>query len=339
MKKQTEIAVFILFTVLLMAGCGKEEVLISGRTMGTTYHIKIVTGYFKKGAGLKEKIDRRLGEINRSMSTYMKESEISRFNAVKSTGEKFYISDDFFQVMTIAKSLHEVTRGAWDGTVKPLINLWGFGNSEKRERIPEKEQIKSLLANIGFYNIEISEEKYLRKKNAFISLDLASVAKGYGVDQVAELIEENGFEDFLVEIGGEVFASGLRKDGGNWRVGINTPRPGAAYDAVYKAVSLHNRAFATSGDYRNFFEAGGRRYSHILDPVTGYPVTNGVVSVSVIADNCTLADGLATAVMVMGHEKGLELVSRLRDAECLIVVQEEDGSLTDYYSEGFETGG
>ncbi len=336
MKKHINKTIVIILIAILMAGCGqKDEVLISGKTMGTTYHIRVVTGFFKNAEGLKEKIDERLMEINQSMSTYMKESEISKFNAINSTEEKFYISDDFLKVIIVAKNLHEITNRAWDGTIKPLINLWGFGNSEKRDNIPDAEEIRMILASIGFDHIEISEERYLKKRKTSISLDFASIAKGYGVDQIADLIEKNGFKNFLVEIGGEVYASGFRKDGGQWKVGINTPRKDAAYDEIYKVSSLHDKAFATSGDYRNFFEADGKRYSHILDPTTGYPVTNRVVSVSVIADNCTFADGLATALMVMGHEKGLELVSKLDNTECLIVAEEKDGTLTDYYSKGF----
>ncbi|MDM8525488.1 FAD:protein FMN transferase [Desulfococcaceae bacterium HSG8] len=304
--------------------------------MGTTYHIKVVSGYFRSTEDLKDKIDARLKEINRSMSTYMKESEISRFNALENTEEKFHISDDFFQVMLAAKHLHKITGGAWDGTLDPLINLWGFGRSGKKSIAPDPGEIRTVLEDIGFDHIEISEDKYLRKKKISVSLDLASVAKGYGVDQIAHLLEKEGFGDFLVEIGGEVSASGLRKDGKQWRVGINMPRKTAGFSEVYKALNLYNSSLATSGDYRNFFEADGKRYSHVLNPRTGYPVANGVVSVSVIADTCTFADGLATALMVMGHEKGLELVNNFDNIECLIVVEEEGRVLRDYYSRGFE---
>ncbi|QTA89764.1 FAD:protein FMN transferase [Desulfonema magnum] len=337
MKKYINKTTGIILIAILMAGCGqKDEVLMTGKTMGTTYHIRVVTGFFENAEGLKKKIDERLREINQSMSTYIKESEISKFNAISSTDEKFYISDDFLKVMIVAKNLHDLTNHAWDGTIKPLINLWGFGNSEIRNDVPDAEEIHTILENIGFDHIKISEERYLKKGKASISLDLASIAKGYGVDQIADLIEKKGFKNFLVEIGGEVYASGFRKDGGQWKVGINTPRKDAAYDEIYNVVTLHDKAFATSGDYRNFFEADGKRYSHVLDPTTGYPVTNRVVSVSVVADNCTFADGLATALMVMGHEKGLKLVSTLDNTECLIVLEEKDGSLTDYFSKGFK---
>ena len=336
MKKIIKNAGFI-FLIVLLTGCiGKREILISGKTMGTTYHITVVTGYFEDTAGLEEEIEKRLKAVNRSMSTYMKDSEISRFNALKNTDEKFYISDDFLQVMMIAKKVYEFTGGAWDGTVDPLVTMWGFGRFGVKDSVPSAEEIKTCLATVGFEQIEISEEKYLRKKNASVSLDLASIAKGYGVDQIADLIGKKGFKDFLVEIGGEVLASGLRTDGKPWKIGINTPRKDALLNQVYNVVNLQNKALATSGDYRIFFEAEGKRYSHILDPKTGYPVTNRVVSVSVMADNCTLADGLATGIMVMGHEKGIEAVNRIEGVECLIVVEEENGSFKDYYSKGFK---
>jgi thiamine biosynthesis lipoprotein len=331
---QTTLLIFF----LLLAGCSfQKEVSFSGKTMGTTYHITVVTGYFSSTKDLKDQIEQRLGEINKSMSTFRKDSEISRFNANQNTGEKFKISDDFFNVMTVAKTVYELTGGAWDGTVKPLENLWGFGGAENKKKIPPQSEIATLLPDIGFNNIEISSNHYLIKKKASLSLDLASIAKGYGVDQLAALIRTSGIKNFLVEIGGEVFAAGFRKDGKQWRIGINRPKAGSPLDQVYKVVNLHNKGFATSGDYRNYFEVGGKRFSHILDPRNGYPVNNGVVSVSIVADTCTFADGLATAVIVLGYEKGLERVNSIDHTECLIVVRTNDGKFVDYYSKGFKT--
>ena len=327
---------FLIFFILLFVGCGfQKQVSLSGKTMGTTYHITVVTGFLKNTKALKDKIDMRLDEINKSMSTYRKDSEISRFNALKQTGEKFYISNDFFNVMTVAQNLYKLTGGAWDGTIEPLVNIWGFGYSEHKKRIPSKLEIDALLADIGFNNIEISANRYLVKRKAFISLDFASIAKGYGVDQIAALIRTNQIKNFLVEIGGEVFAAGFRKDGKNWKIGINRPEKNTPFDQVYKVLYLQDKGFATSGDYRNYFECEGKRFSHILDPRNGYPINNGVVSVSIVADTCTFADGLATAIMVLGHKKGLELVNSLDNTECLIVVRADDGTLTDYYSKGF----
>ena len=321
----------------LAAGCeGKREHLIEGRTMGTTYHIKVVTGYFQGVSGLKEKIEKRLIEINTAMSTYQKDSEISRFNEFHQTGRKFKISQDFFRVMQTAQAIYRLTDGAWDGTVNPLVDLWGFGRKGPKKKIPPEDEISALLTLTGFENIEILETGFLMKKRASVTLDLSSIAKGYGVDQVADTLRKEGFQNYLVEIGGEVFASGYRKDGKLWRIGINRPQTDAAFDEVYKVVNLQNRAFATSGDYRNFFVADGIRYAHIIDPRSGYPISNGTASVTIIADTCTFADGLATALMVMAPEKGLDLINRLDGVEGLIIVEQSDGSLADFYSKGFK---
>lgn len=311
--------------------------MIEGRTMGTTYHIKVVTDAAEKVNGLKEKIDQRLDAINQVFSTYIKDSEISRFNAFGGAGEKFAVSDDFMQVMRVAKKIYQLSEGAWDGTVNPLVDLWGFGPTQRRLRKPPAAEIKALMQKIGFDRIRILEPNFLVKNLATLTLDLNSIAKGFAVDRISELVVAAGFENYLVEIGGEVFAAGVRADGKNWRVGINRPRKDAAFNEVYKAVSIANRAFATSGDYRNFFEIDGVRFSHVIDPRTGYPVSNGVVSVSIIAGNCTLADGLSTAVMVMGAEKGIQLVNRLDNVECFIVVETSDGRLLDFASAGFAT--
>ena len=337
MIKYTHLVIIGIVLTFVPALCeANREHFIEGRTMGTTYHITVVTGNNQGIAGLKEKIDKRLVEINDSMSTYKKDSEISRFNEWQQAGKAFEISDDFYRVMMAAKSVFELTEGAWDGTVNPLVDLWGFGRAGGRSVLPGKQQIDALLPEIGFENIQILPNRTLVKKIRSVTLDLSSIAKGYGVDQVAQTIRLVGLNDFLVEIGGEIFASGRRKDGKLWRVGINLPRKDAAFNDVYKIVDLDNRAFATSGDYRNFFEVDGIRYSHIIDPRTGYPISNGVVSASIVAVNCTLADGLATAVMVMGAGKGLALIDRLSGVEGLIVVARKDGKLVDYYSKGFE---
>jgi len=331
--------IILLFVFLLLTACpGKkenQEILIQGKTMGTIFHIKVITS--KDTSALEKQINERLKQINKSMSTYDKTSEISRFNRIFNIETKLPITYDFLRVMLDAEKLHKLTDGAWDGTIDPLINLWGFGRVKREAGLPSPEEIEALLPRIGFQHIEISQKGFLRKKHSDISLDLASIAKGYGVDAIAALITEHGIKDFLVEIGGEIYASGVRLDGGNWRIGINRPKIDAVFDDVYKVANLYNKAFATSGDYRRYFIKDGKRYSHILDPRTGYAVSNRVVSATVIADNCTFADGLATALMVMGHEKSIELVNTINNTECLIIIEEPDGSLTDYYSKGFKT--
>ncbi len=315
-----------------------QEIQITGQTMGTIYQVKVISGGEIEAGILKTAIENRLAMINQSMSTFIPDSEISRFNALKRINKPFTVSSDFMAVITLAQTLYRLTDGAWDGTLAPLVNLWGFGSTKAMDQVPAQNTILALLSQVGFDLIGIGPGDKLMKKNAAVTLDLASVAKGYAVDQVSRLIAAKGFRDYLVEIGGEVYTSGHRPDGRSWRVGINRPERSAPFNAVYKVIDLSNQALATSGDYRNYFEANGRYYGHILDPRTGYPVTNGVVSVSVIADTCVLADGLATGIMVMGVETGLALVDRLEHVECLIVVRTPGGHLVDHFSTGFPAG-
>ena len=337
MKKYHHFIVVIIILFITAGVDAQTEHLIEGRTMGTTYHIKVVMDGAEGISGLKGKIDRRLEEINQVFSTYIKDSEISRFNGSKAAGQKFPVSSDFIKVMKVGRKIYRLSKGAWDGTVNPLVDLWGFGPAQRPTRMPPENEIKAMVQNIGFDRIRIQEPNFLVKDSAAVTLDLNSIAKGFGVDQVSALLAGSGFKNYLVEIGGEVYAAGVRPDGKNWRVGINRPQKDAAFNAVYKVVSISNEAFATSGDYRNFFEINGVRYSHVIDPHSGYPVSNGVVSVSIIADNCTLADGLATAIMVMGVENGLQLVNRLNNVECLIVVETSAGRLIDHPSKNFPT--
>ncbi|MGD9367340.1 MAG: FAD:protein FMN transferase [Desulfobacteraceae bacterium] len=313
-----------------------KEHRISGRTMGTTYQIKIVTQRSGEMAAVQERINRRLEQLNQSMSTYLKESEISRFNQMKAVDQPFAVSSDFLKVMQAADTIHRLTKGAWDGTVHPLVDLWGFGRSGPIEEVPSRHAIAAALKRVGFNRIEVSEKGFLKKRQPHVTLDLASIAKGYGVDAVSRTVHLMGFRNYLVEIGGEVYAAGRRLDGNPWRVGINRPRKGAAATAVYKALSLEDRAMATSGDYRNYVEIDGRFYSHIIDPRTGYPVYNGVVSATVVAPNCTLADGLATALMVMGAAEGVVLLDQIESVEGLIILRRPDGTLIDHWSKGMK---
>jgi FAD:protein FMN transferase len=333
--RKTRFASMILMALVCIACQPTRQLQLSGKTMGTTYHIKVVSGWFTSGTDLQRSIDNRLAAINKSMSTYDPTSEISRFNAIESASDAFSPSDDFLNVLQVAAVLHKLTEGAWDGTLDRLVNLWGFGRNGTVSRIPNGNEILQALSHVGFDRIRLDPSGTIGKTDPAVTLDLASIAKGYGVDEIARLLGEKGFSNFLVEIGGEVYARGRRKDGKPWRVGINRPERGAAADDVYQAVPLADRAMATSGDYRIFLQIDGQFYSHILDPRTGLPVTNRVVSASVVADNCTVADGLATALMVMGPEKGLALVNRLPSVACLIVVRQADGTLADLPSSGF----
>ena len=337
MKRFLTLAKGILLPVcaLLLTGAFPvREVRMTGRTMGTTYHVTVVAGPLSVIGDLQQQIDGRLDEINRSMSTYLPDSEISRFNRMARDDESLCPSDDFSSVMATAREVHAITGGAWDATIGPVVSLWGFGASGKNPAVPPPEAIAEVLPSVGFGHIRFRSDGCIGKDEPAVALDLASIAKGYGADAVAALIRDSGFERFLVEIGGEVVARGTRADGKAWQVGIATPRKEAPPDSVFTVIPLRDRAMATSGSYRIFFEADGRSFSHVVDPRTGYPVTTGVVSATVVAETCVFADGLATALMVLGHEKGLELVERLGDVDALIVVEDPSGNLIEHVSTG-----
>jgi len=325
---------FVLALAGLAIGCAPANVVqLEGVTMGTTWRVTAVARPGPREA-LREAIERRLDEVNRHLSTWDDESEISRFNRLERADEELAVSADFLRVMRAARRIHQLSGGAWDGTVRPLVDLWGFGPSGRAEPAPTPERLAQALAEVGFDRIEIRDAGALVKRHGAVTVDLSSIAKGYGVDAVAEVLRPWVGSDFLVEIGGEVYASGARGGGLPWKIGINRPDPAASADEVYRVVPLRNRALATSGDYRNYFLEDGVRRSHVIDPRTGRPVANGVVSVTVLAPTCMEADGLATAVMVMGEEAGLALVERLAGVEALVVVTGPDGALRDHASSG-----
>jgi thiamine biosynthesis lipoprotein len=327
---------FLFFFFFIVAcGGGEKEIVISGRTMGTTYQVKAYAGAGISENALAEKISRRLEELNRVFSTYRPDSEISRFNRFDRTGKPFPVSEDFVRVMKTAKEIYRLTEGAWDGTVDPLVRLWGFHDQGSRHTPPPQEEIHTRLRRVGFRYIDVLSSGSLVKRRADVSLDLASIAKGDAVDQIAALLTAEGIKSHLVDIGGEVTATNRKADGTAWKVGINRPDPDSAVDSVYRVVALVDRALATSGDYRNFFLDRGVVYSHVIDPHTGKPVQTGVVSASVLARTCAFADGLATALMVMPPAEGLRLVEQITGVECMIVVRRPGGGFSDHLSSGF----
>ncbi len=327
--------IFLLINAAVIVACSADRrISFSGKTMGTTYHITVIAPSMTSGDRLQKKVEARLVEINNSMSTYIAASEISRFNNFNHVGRPFAASDDFTRVLQIGERIFNLTKGAWDATVWPLVKLWGFHLPVEQRRVPTRKQIDSALACIGYGKIQLTEAGVIKKASC-VTLDLGSIAKGYGVDQIAALLKENGLTDFIVEIGGEIVASGTKGNGDNWNIGINLPEDYAPANQVRRTLTLSNRAVATSGDYRNFFMVGDNRYCHVLDPRTGSPVKTSVVSASVVSDSCAFADGLATALMIMAPEESLSLVNSLAHTECLVTVREADGQLKDYYSKKF----
>jgi thiamine biosynthesis lipoprotein len=323
-------------TILLLPAksLASREYVFTGQTMGTSYAIKMISAKPLSRSLWQEKINLRLKQVNARLSMYQKDSELSRFNAAPKN-QMFKVSEDFYQVLDQCRRLYTLTDGAWDGTLKPLVDLWGFGTKGRRDTAPEPEQIETALKSVGFNKLKIGDH-VLTKTKTGITLDLGSIAKGYGVDEIARLIREGGIENYLVEIGGELVGAGENKHRKAWVVGIANPQKGFLNAGLYKEVRLDNKAIATSGNYRNYFEKNGHVYSHIISPKTGYPVENGVVSASVISDTCTRADGLATALMVMDTQQALSLINSLENTECLII-RHDGKKKTALRSSGFKS--
>lgn len=337
-KKNIYVLIFSTLTVsfFICTGCiPDKEFLISGKTMGTTFHIKLNTVFFTNISKIEKKIHARLKQINNSMSIFLPFSEISNFNSFYKVNTKFKISQDFMNVIITGNKLYLLTNGAWDATMSPVITLWGFGSKTFQPHIPNPDKIKKALYQTGFKNIKIIDKHHIIKKTKDLNLDFGSIAKGYAVDQISLLLKSLNIKSFLVEIGGEVYAQGTKKNSKPWKVGINLPYKNASFNKVYKAVNLKNKALATSGNYRIFFNIKGKDYSHIIDPETGWPVSNKIISVSVTAPNCMFADGLATAIMVMGCQKGIDLANSMKNIDVLILTVDTNNNLKEYSSKNF----
>lgn len=326
------LGVFWLIFLGIPPAAQAREYTIQGRTMGTFYTVKLVSSRPQSMDLWQKKIDTRLAQVNAGLSMYDPDSDLSRFNRTE-PGRPFRLSRDFARVMDTARTVFSLTGGAWDGTVKPLVDLWGFGTREPTNSLPAPDAVANALALTGFQHL-VFENTHVKKTKPGITLDLGSIAKGYGVDAVAGVLTGSGIDDFLVEIGGELSGSGMNRHKKPWSVGITNPLKTGSDAGLYKVVLLENRAIATSGDYRNYFEVQGKIYSHIIDPKTGYPVDNQVVSASVIADTCTFADALATALMVMAPADSLVLADSLEHVECLII-QKTPAGFTEFASRGF----
>jgi thiamine biosynthesis lipoprotein len=298
---------FCLLLCFTLAGCERpaQTVKLTGATMGTTWHVTYLQGKASPDADQATRnIQSRLDAVNASMSTYQPASEISRFNS-SALGEWFAASAGFVQVLETAQLIGHKSEGAYDITVGPLVELWGFGSAGAVSAPPEPAQVARLLQSVGLSGLQIDAAQSRIKKLHALSLDVSSIAKGYAVDEVALWLLSNGVSDFLVEVGGEMRVAGKSARGDSWRIAIEQPEAGDR--AVAAAITLSAGAVATSGDYRNFFEVAGKRYSHSIDPRTGYPVAHDLVSVTVVHDSAMLADGWATALTVLGGERAMAL--------------------------------
>ena len=301
-----------------------EIVSLSGKTMGSTYHIKYLQNGNAKNApqAVHEQVEAMLKDVNQKMSTYIPTSELSLFNQSKST-EPQVISADFAKVLSEAIRINKLTDGALDVTVGPVVNLWGFGPEKRVERKPTAEQLAERQAWVGIDKIELNtsgEQPTLRKSIAQVYIDLSSIAKGFGVDQVASVLEQNGIDDYMVEIGGEIRARGVNGSGKPWQIAIERPNDDGQR-AVQEIIGLNNMAMATSGDYRIYFEENGQRFAHEIDPKTGYPIQHHLASITVLAPTSMTADGLSTGLFVMGEDAALARAERENIPVYLIIKQ------------------
>lgn len=319
---------FLFSFLIVFSSCSKDsnKTIISGNTMGTTYSITI-SNFLHNRDDFKIEIDKQLSIINQKFSTYQDDSEISKIN--RSNAELIKLSKEFKYVLNRALYYCKLSNGNYDITVGPLVELWGFNSNDSL--IPSNTKIKNTLNNIGYKKIGLSDH-FLVKKDKNIDIDLNSIAKGYGVDKIAEFLNNNGYTDYLIEIGGELRSSQINNTD-DWVVGIQNPES----NSIIKKIKLNNMSMATSGTYNNFFELDGVTYSHILNPKTGYPYKHRTISATVIAVNCIDADAYATLSMTMDPLDVIDLINQNNDVEVYIIEINNNDEIIEYMSNDFQT--
>lgn len=319
------IIVLAVVSIILYGWSAKRprDLEISGETMGTTYTIKIAHASLSKGDVnlLRSDIRNLLDRLNNRFSTYDENSEISRFNSSQDTNY-VAVSYDTAAVTRFALAIARVTEGAFDPTVMPLVALWGFGPGNTIHAVPSPNAISTCLEDVGFEKLSVRYPTLLAKASPAITLDLNAIAKGYAVDCLAALLATNKCNNVFVEIGGEISATGRPSHHDAWRVAIDVPQMNAAPGLnIMSVIELRDACVATSGDYRNYFTADDRVFSHVIDPRTGYPVSNRVASVTVTAEDCMTADALATALMVLGLDAGMRTIDKYEDTDALFILR------------------
>jgi len=324
----------IVYIVLLIGlySCyneGKEtgdEVLLKGEAQGTTYTIKYIA---EEEAGVKEEMDSLLKAIDLSMSTYEPSSVISHLNH----GDTVTIDTMFQAMYVLSRNLSVATRGAFNPTIGPLIKAWGFDFSDPQKM--DSNTVKELLLSSGFSKFQFQEGR-MWKVDEKARINFNAVAQGYSVDLMASILEDKGIENYYVELGGELKVKGRNKNDEWWVIGIDQPKDNNEDRELAARISLENAAMATSGNYRKFYEIDGKRYSHTLNPGTGYPVENNLLSATVVSSNCALSDALATAFMVMGVEEIEKFLEKRQDIQVHLILAKEDGGFDTYTSESLK---
>ena len=302
---------------------------IRGFTQGTDYMVKYSS---TDTADYKKEIEHLLSAIDTSMSTYNSSSVISKVN---NNDPAVQLDKYFVEVFSVAQDISQKTQGAFDITVCPLVNAWGFG----QEEIPEVDSaaVDSIMKFVGYEKIELKDGNIF-KEDKRLRLDMNAIAQGYTVDVIAEYLDDQGVENYLVEVGGEVKTKGISPSNRQWRVGIDKPidSNNVAGQNLQAIVKLENRALATSGNYRNFYVKNGVKYAHTINPKTGYPVEHQLLSVSVFAEECVVADAYATAFMVMGRARSAKMVDQLEGIDAYFIYSDKDGNFQVDYTSNLE---
>ncbi len=315
----------LIAVAILLNSCAKNDgptkTTLTGSTMGTTYTVIVADCEAETCSGLRESIDARLKQLIIHLSHFDSNSELSRFNEYHGRGW-FAVTEDFARVVDYAQSVSRLSGGAFDITVAPAVDAWGFGPVETNGVPPATGAVTEARKHIGFEKLEVRlTPAALRKLDPLLRIDLSAIAKGFGVDQLAYLLEANGLHNYMVEIGGEIRTAGVCDDGKPWRIGIQAPADDTGVEYV---ILPRDSAVATSGDYRNYYMVGDRRISHTIDPGSGSPIDSGLASVTVVAPNAMQADALATALMVIGPEHGIAFAER-HDVAALLLVRTGEG--------------
>jgi FAD:protein FMN transferase len=314
---------------LWLAGCATplpRETLLGGETMGSAWTVKIVGELPQLPEALRAGVQAQFEGVDQALSTYRRDSALSRFND-DDRGEWVEVDTELAEVMAYGLGLAEASGGAYDLTVGPLVNLWGFGPDAQRNRVPDAAAIEAARANVGWRKVEVDVAGRRARKAPGVRVDLSSLGKGRGVDRVAAYLDAHGLTNYLVDLSGKLRAHGRNAAGKPWVVAVEQPAaddPAGAPRTVPARVSLDGASIATSGDYRRYFETGGRHYSHIIDPRSGYPVSHATVSATALASTCMQADALATVFMVMPPGAALELANR-RGTAALLISREPGG--------------
>jgi FAD:protein FMN transferase len=329
MKTYSVVLIFV--QVLMLTGCNKRNpVLIkfSGETQGTYYAI---TYYDKDARDFQPQIDSLLKTLDHSVSLWLPGSIISRINK---QGENAEPNEIFIDLYKKSKEVYTESNGAFDPTVGPVVNAWGFGFTDRLK--VDQHLVDSLLPLVGFDKVRLENNKIV-KSDPRIQFDFNAIAQGYSVDLLGTFLKHKKISSFLIDIGGEVLALGTKPTGEQWKVGIEKPKDNASYgEGLQAIVNLQNKALSTSGNYRKFYMENGIRYSHTIDPKTGYPVQHSLLSVSVLADDCTTADAFATVFMVLGLEKSKDFIAHHKNLEAYFIYTDENGKLANYYTVGFD---